>query len=616
MPITRQKAALDAQFVYAPLEKGSATSFRIITVLPGEHHTPIICTISQEDWRDPADSYEAVSYSWGDRLHHKTIFIDGRSFHVTSNLESALRHLRHGEQDHHLRLWVDAICINQTDSDERSQQIRQMFHIYNRAKQVIIWLGDETSDSKRAFNFINTSLASCFESVGFSCTDEQTNIASRFWEEWDDGKDDECWASIDHLMTPKHAKDWSSVAQLLSRTYWSRAWIVQELISAQKAKVRCGTLSLPWPLLDMTIQMMLRNTKIEELYSESKRDLFHNAIEDAYGFAYERSHRILSGTHSLDFVMLMQITRYRGCQDPRDKVFSVLSLLSEEFQASFYPDYSQSIQTVYASAVKTYILLAGDFHTLSSCCLSKQSSISNLPSWVPDWGKAFEMSYLGGYSTEDTDYCFRASGGSSAVVSFSDDLRLLTVSGLDIDTVQNSKLHKSEEDFNYWYDDESGQEEPCCSWDIHEIVAELEKSGKQIITGNREKSVLKAVCQTLIVNRDPIGGKRRQKLKLTKQRHNMWPEPLEDYLAHVRLWTQERSLILSTSGYIGLAPSSTLPGDKICVLYGFHVPIILRPQADESYIVVGDAYIHALMDGEAVAPSKAKDFKREVFTIK
>lgn len=616
MPITRQKAALDAQFVYTPLDKGSASSFRIITVLPGEYHTPITCTISQEEWRDPADCYEAISYSWGDRLHHKTIFIDEKSLRVTSNLESALRHLRHREQGQHLRLWVDAICINQTDSDERSQQVRQMFHIYNRAKQVIIWLGDETSDSKRAFNFIDTCLAPCFESVDFSCTDEQTNIASGFWEGWDEGKEEECRACVEHLMTRIHAKDWSNVVQVLSRTYWSRAWAVQELISAQKARVVCGTLSLQWPLFDMTIQVMLRNTKIEGLYSESKRELFHIAVENAYAVLCQRSHRVLGRAHFLDFVMLTQTTRDRGCQDPRDKIFSVLSLLPDEFQASFYPDYSQSIEMVYATAVKTHILLAGDLHILSSCCLSKQCSIPNLPSWVPDWGKEFEMSFLGGYSAADTDYCFRASGDSSAAVSFSDSLRLLTVSGLGIDTVRNSKLQKSEYDFDYWYDDESGQKEPSCSWDIHEIVAELEKSGKQIITGDCERSVLEAMCQTLIVSRDLIRAKRRPSLELTKQGNKMWPEPLEDYLALVRLWTRERSLILSASGYIGLAPAATLPGDKICVLYGGHMPIVLRPQADNSYVVVGDAYIHALMDGEAMAPSKAKKFKREVFTIK
>jgi hypothetical protein len=617
MPVTRQKSASIASFAYSPLDIAVASSFRIVTLLPGKYNTPLSCTLSHEDWRNPIASYESVSYSWGDVLHKKSIQLNSRSFPVTSNLESALRHLRHEEPGPLRRLWVDAICINQGDTQERSQQVRQMFHIYNRAKQVIVWLGDANADNYKALTFVNESLGPCFESVGFSCTDEQANVMSRFWEEWDEGKDAECWGAIDHLISPRHAKNWSSVAQLLCRPWWSRAWTVQELISARKATVFCGEQSLPWPLFDMTVQMMLRNTKIEALYSARKHDLFHNAVEDAYGFAYERSHRILNGTDSLDFVMLMQITRYRGCQDPRDKVFSVLSLLSEDFQASFYPDYLQPVETVYAGAVRSYVQHSADLHTFSSCCLSEQASLSNLPSWVPDWGLPFEMSYLGGYSSKDTDYTFRASGTSSAIATFSTDLRILTVSGLEIDTVQNARLQQTDHEFDYSFDEHSGQE-PWCNWDIHNIVTKLEQSKQQLITRKRE-TPLKAAFHTLIVDRDPIQGRRNQPLKLTKLKHNLWPNHLDDYLAHVRLWTQQRTLILSSNGHLALAPYPTLPGDKICILYGFHAPVILRPCADDddaSYTLVGDAYVHAMMDGEALSPRKKASFKERQFAIR
>jgi Heterokaryon incompatibility protein (HET) len=616
MPVTRQTTICAAQFAYSPLDRDVGSSFRIVTVLPGELHTPLSCTLSLEDWRNPTNSYEAVSYFWGERLHPKTIRIDGRSFQVTSNLESALQHLRHGEEGQHRRLWVDAICINQKDTQERGQQVRQMFHIYNGAKQVIIWLGNATLESNKALTFINTSLGPCFESVGFSCTDEKANIVSEFWEAWDDGKDGECLEAIDHLITPRHSKSWSGVAELLLRPWWSRVWIVQELISAQKATILCGKMSVPWPLLDMTIEMMFRNTKLEDLYSRRKQELFHMAVEDAYGFAFERSHRILDGTGSLDLVMLMQITRYRDCQDPRDKVFSVLSLLSEDFQAYFYPDYLQPIQTVYASAVRSHIQHTGDLHILSSAYLSKQASISKLPSWVPDWGRAFEMSFLGGYSSKDSDYYFRASGNLPAVFSFSDDLHILTVTGLEIDTVQSNRLQGTDDDFEYWYEEDQGQKEPSCSWDIHDIVAELERSRTAVITGNHDASVAKAVFRTLIVDTDSLSGKRRQDLKITRQKGKVWPEPLEDYLAHVRLWTQERSLIISTGGYMGLAPSSTLPGDWICVLHGFHAPVILRPRTDNCYTYVGDAYVDTLMNGEAVASERTEDFKSKQFMIR
>lgn len=105
-------------------------------------------------------------------------------------------------------------------------------------------------------------------------------------------------------------------------------------------------------------------------------------------------------------------------------------------------------------------------------------------------------------------------------------------------------------------------------------------------------------------------------MRFAKQPSKLWPQPLDDFLAYVQLWSQQRTLIYSTRGYIGLAPSSTLPGDKICVLYGFYAPVILRPHPDNAYTFIGDAYIHALMDGEAVAPRKTKKHKAETFSIR
>lgn len=225
------------------------------------------------------------------------------------------------------------------------------------------------------------------------------------------------------------------------------------------------------------------------------------------------------------------------------------------------------------------------------------------------------MSYLGGYSATDTEYNLRASGDSSVIASFSHDLQLLTVSSLMIETIKNNRLQATDENFDYVYDADAEKAEPWCSWDINKIVAELEKSKRAVNARKYEAGVLEAVFHTLIVDRDPIRGKRRQELKLTKRKGKIWPEPLNDYLAHVRLWTQERSLIVSTSGYIGLAPSSTLPGDKICILHGFHAPVILRPHLHGRHTLVGDAYVHGLMDGEAVAPGKMTRSKKEEFVV-
>ena len=85
--------------------------------------------------------HEALSYTWGSQQESRTITLNGRpGFPVTRNLYNALRRLR--KKSTSRRLWIDAICINQRDSLEKSRQINLMGRIYSQAAIVRIWLGD------------------------------------------------------------------------------------------------------------------------------------------------------------------------------------------------------------------------------------------------------------------------------------------------------------------------------------------------------------------------------------------------------------------------------------------------------------------------------------------
>lgn len=101
---------------------------------------------------DSKPPYEALSYTWGDEESACWILLDGLPFHIRPNLRHALRRLR---QPRHTRvIWVDAICIDQTGTDEKSVQVLMMGRIYAGARRVVAWLGEETFDSGMG----NTSL--------------------------------------------------------------------------------------------------------------------------------------------------------------------------------------------------------------------------------------------------------------------------------------------------------------------------------------------------------------------------------------------------------------------------------------------------------------------------
>lgn len=139
---------------YSPLLPGPG-SIRLLRLEPPEEDAASIkCqlfnySLDESDKKPP--QYEALSYVWGDSKRTLPIFIDGQCLNVTENLYAALRSLR----DRSVKwMWIDAICINQQDRQERGHQVRSMAKIYGQANRVVVWLGDAADNSERAFEEI------------------------------------------------------------------------------------------------------------------------------------------------------------------------------------------------------------------------------------------------------------------------------------------------------------------------------------------------------------------------------------------------------------------------------------------------------------------------------
>jgi hypothetical protein len=98
-------------------------------------------------------TYTALSYVWGNPARTHEILIDGKSVPITTNLYAALRQIR-SERPWEFHIWVDAVCIDQSNQAERSAQIRLMRQVYSRAMDVVVWLGPGSSDSIKSMQFI------------------------------------------------------------------------------------------------------------------------------------------------------------------------------------------------------------------------------------------------------------------------------------------------------------------------------------------------------------------------------------------------------------------------------------------------------------------------------
>jgi hypothetical protein len=125
-----------SEWWYSPLAL-DPPEVRLLTLKPGSGESLIVCEVYVYDFDEKLHQiYEALSYTWEGAS--QAITVNGNSeFEVTGNLSVALRRIRHETQSR--LLWVDAICINQKDKVEKSQQLGKIGDIYKHCKNCIIW---------------------------------------------------------------------------------------------------------------------------------------------------------------------------------------------------------------------------------------------------------------------------------------------------------------------------------------------------------------------------------------------------------------------------------------------------------------------------------------------
>lgn len=105
--------------------------------------------------------FEAVSWCWGRDKWNHTVRVRGdagdKCLQIPGNLDVALRRLR--LVDNYRVLWIDAVCINQRSSVEKSRQVPMMAEIYGTARRVCVWLGDGDESMGKAIEFMRSELS-------------------------------------------------------------------------------------------------------------------------------------------------------------------------------------------------------------------------------------------------------------------------------------------------------------------------------------------------------------------------------------------------------------------------------------------------------------------------
>jgi len=378
------------RFRYQPLDSNT-TQIRLLAIRPGQGGDTISCTL-RHVYLDEKPQYEALSYSWGDpsQTHEIGIFLHGDLLKVTPNLFAALKYLR--QEATETVLWVDALCIDQANVQERSSQVQRMRDIYSHAQRTIVWLGDGTSNSDSAMASI-VDIAN----YGFFDRGRRGGLAvlrtSRY--------------NFPELLKFHgcHSEKLKAVKDLLSRPWFRRMWVVQELSVSKEVIVVCGTSYITWENLSCALAALVHCTEM----SESTMTWGHPFDRMAKMDLCRRRNatwRLGGGTATING--LMHDFRDFEASDPRDKVYSMLGLAKDVYRPSSAGnegarrardtlakiDYSKSAATVFKELARYIILHTRSLNLLVTAIHTAPDAPKTLelPSWTPDWSRPFRAS--------------------------------------------------------------------------------------------------------------------------------------------------------------------------------------------------------------------------------
>jgi hypothetical protein len=328
---------------------------------------------------DESLQFEALSYRWGSDSFSESITLnDGHVHPVTASAFAALQSLRY-KRGRARTLWVDAICIDQANEQEKVHQVLLMGDIYRSATVVNVWLGSSKAvagsrPSGLRYHKLWTKMCREFRSdiraPTLDLSADQTE-ARRLAAGQAVSNVRATLRLAQHAFRGRH----EALAEVLKTNlpWHERAWIVQEYLLAKRVQFGFGA---HWVTCDVAGLLSWVDDGNEAIES----------FRTALGFNFEgvRLSMSDSDTGNLSLSALQNILRTQQCKDPRDKLYCLLSFL-DPFEKSLIPvDYTMPCWKVFAQATYAMVRSQATFRVLDMASLTQPSQVG-FPTWAVDF---------------------------------------------------------------------------------------------------------------------------------------------------------------------------------------------------------------------------------------
>ncbi|KAK2015139.1 HET-domain-containing protein [Colletotrichum eremochloae] len=611
-------------------------------------------------------SYAALSYVWGDPSNKATVHINGEPMHVTRNLYDALQQL--GQNGVTSWLWIDAICISQSDLEEKRCQVDIMGDVFGSADLVYMWLGPGCEGSNMVMDMISRfgarlHAAGAFELSAHRC---RASKARRYVESrlHSDSTHVQDVSELDLAVYDLSCNFASGspvmrdgLRNVLQRDYWHRVWIIQEVVLARRLCVMIGTRKVLLEEFQATLEALWWCRGLNRPDDPAWKGLFYGLSGTSYPpqAIKARSYRQAGSAIRLEEFLweygAAPDRPHYTATDPRDIILGLLGLLANENKQGLHADYEVSFADIFTRFTRSLIENSSESAYFRLDCVNPGDPNGQLPTWVPDWRD------IGKYGVETYpihfDCLYRASGGKSEQIkaphgAVQGNSHCLRRSGCLVDEIIEVMpppkwIQESRNDPFYLQDPDkwffsiaafmrlgkdSGPGEDyiwktvgCDKFvrDVHTWIIEPGVKAEFRMTEG-----LAWLCRRImrLETLDPTKLTEEQDGFIRTFLGRWFKEPIsEETLAEqvkrfamtmrnsLGCTNRNRTLFKTAKGMLGLGHVGVEVGDIVTLIWEVPSPIILRPRNEGTYYFRGDAYVDGIMYGEFLANEpKETDF--------
>ena len=507
-------------------------------------------------------------------------------------------------------IWIDQICINQQDDVEKAIQVKMMRDVFVSAHKVLVWLGPSTKDSDLAMD----SIAPLDGAIGVL---------------------PQSWFALDAIRSRLSGQDdpiWPALADLYTRSWYDRLWVLQEAILAKDIEVLCGNRSMPWATFASFATKMCELSPpalVQAFDAQSHGCSNEFAQAQMSGYIYIRAINIMRSSEAEGrkppFWTYLSLGQKCKVTNPLDRVYGLLGLLaSEELVRCTNIRYDWQPWQGYLQFCKAYIERDPDLALFSMAgCVSKPKE---LPSWCPNFDSPPKVA--SNYSTY-SGFCagFRHAGPRYSQVKTSVISNTIMVPGFRMDRVKavTAAANPPPNTTTLW---EGPNSQATKQKQYHLECIKLFREAYPAVTTDIQTLLRSLVAGHLRVHESlPTIDFSSVHLRLLET----WtalasggtipvPRSSEREWEAMRSWflalgrQLSRRFFITENGRVGIGPGNIEKGDHVCVFYSAGPLYLLRyVDADASAELVGDAYVDGLMDLENMPDdTRGED---EVFAI-